>query len=705
MTRIRRTQKREGTGRKATRRNFLRHAAGLVSGAALAPLVTSQRAGAQSPPVFLNPPEIVRRGTGILRAVMQMADANREVPNLHTSVPLRYFQGWDPGARSPEKKPKDADIHLFSPGPTLRAHLGDRVEITFLNKVNRFNFPGTVDAPTEMGRCDTVRGADPASAYPLSDKFPNCFHGSNTANIHFHGMHVNPDGLGDNVLIQVIPEPEPKVAWDRYFEDHLFNQATIPQAWQAMPRQYRDAQQKVMPDHAMPWPEHVVGAFPNFFDIPKYRQAGKYAMGQSPGTHWYHAHKHGSTALHIQNGLAGVFIVEDQSPDGYDGRLRKAYPNLVERVLIFQTIDPQLGLEVPGRTLLNPSGNVVTARRSGIGQILVNGKLAPEITMRPGEIQLWRLVNATLGGNGGRLDSLLFADLRNAGFELRQIAQDGVQLSLKNYQAQPDLNAQRTPAGLLLDGGNRVDLLVKAPASPKSLVPVRVGAPPPAPAGTPRLAIFQVTVAGSPVEQHFIADNDYPPMPSYLSNLHAPSAKRTVRFDWGKVPSKPGGPEDTLRTGAGRDPISNAPPRFTIDGKQFAENGMVIDQCVKLGETEDWNLENWTTVAHPFHIHVNPFQVIEVEDPVAKTHYRAAEHNNHDPVWQDVVVIPAGVSNGTSITPGRVTIRHHFADFTGTYVLHCHILGHEDRGMMQLVRVVPPASHPGACQVNVPMSH
>ena len=56
-------------------------------------------------------------------------------------------------------------------------------------------------------------------------------------------------------------------------------------------------------------------------------------------------------------------------------------------------------------------------------------------------------------------------------------------------------------------------------------------------------------------------------------------------------------------------------------------------------------------------------------------------------------------------TPGKVTIRQTYLDFTGTYVLHCHILAHEDRGMMQRVRVVPADQYPKACQGHIPMHH
>ena len=178
---------------------------------------------------------------------------------------------------------------------------------------------------------------------------------------------------------------------------------------------------------------------------------------------------------------------------------------------------------------------------------------------------------------------------------------------------------------------------------------------------------------------------------------------------------------------AGRTGVTKRtlPPKFTIDNRQFAERGLTVDQCVQLGNTQndrvqDWVIENMTPTAHPFHIHINPFQVRSIETPsidkngvATYTRYVPAS----DFMWQDVIALPAGVTisgtanSGTNpaptqgVLPGRVTIRQRFVDFPGTFVLHCHILAHEDRGMMQLVRVVPPADYPAKCQENVPQHH
>ena len=108
------------------------------------------------------------------------------------------------------------------------------------------------------------------------------------------------------------------------------------------------------------------------------------------------------------------------------------------------------------------------------------------------------------------------------------------------------------------------------------------------------------------------------------------------------------------------------PFRLYIDDRTFDHDR--VDQTVILGALEEWRLINTSPDWHPFHIHVNDFQVISV---------------NGEPFdawsWEDTFPIPAF---------GEVVIRSRFLDFTGKYVYHCHILDHEDKGMMGVVEVV-----------------
>ena len=114
-------------------------------------------------------------------------------------------------------------------------------------------------------------------------------------------------------------------------------------------------------------------------------------MGQAPGTHWYRAHKHGSTTIDVANGMTGAFIIEG----GYDDALNSFYnadwtgPQPWARAqpvfLINQLQDPP-----------NLFGGGAT--RGGPLSFSVNGRFQPEITMQPGQVQLWRIANTSSRG-------------------------------------------------------------------------------------------------------------------------------------------------------------------------------------------------------------------------------------------------------------------------------------------------------------------
>ena len=103
--------------------------------------------------------------------------------------------------------------------------------------------------------------------------------------------------------------------------------------------------------------------------------------------------------------------------------------------------------------------------------------------------------------------------------------------------------------------------------------------------------------------------------------------------------------------------------RFIIDGKEFDPNR--IDQTVAVGTIEEWVVTNTSPMDHPIHLHVWPMQLIEENGQQLK-----------EPTWQDVVNIPAR---------SNVKVRIAFEDFTGRTVYHCHILDHEDQGMMGVI--------------------
>lgn len=675
--------------------------------------VTPQTSAQLNSPDFVNPPEVHSNpAQKRLREVIEIVNGEYTIPGVKREQ-LRQFRG-----RNAKPQPASG---VISPGPTLRARLGDQIQIAFLNKTDRKMFPYSYvtgrDKPPFSGvGCDKAGLADANGKfpYPASDIYPNCFHGSTTANIHYHGTHTSPDGLGDNVLVQVLPDDKQR-DWIPIF-NKIFDSGKIPQTWNDLPKEFRDVQMELVekrdaedtadarkndlpdPESMLKanqeriaerlWPQYFIGAYPNFFEIPDF-SSGKYKAGQAPGTHWYHAHKHGSTSLHIRNGLAGALIIESSQEGGYDHFIRKAFgwgPSYDdhEKILIFQQYDPTQNLERPNR-------------RGGAGSrlVLVNGLLTPTITMRPGEVQLWRLINATQGNSSGIINAGNFKTgvFGATQFNFVQTAQDGVQFSPINYTNQPYLNGKipngvmpltdPVPDGLILAAGNRADLLVKAPAT-AGTVPFKSG----------DTTLFYVKVTGEPSSPDRIFPDTWMAMPEFLRDLPKPGPSdiknpgSPVQFQWEK---------DRTSTGPNPDP-----PHFMINKKQFGETGPIVDQCMPQNGLQDWVLENYTTeIAHPFHIHINPFQIIEVYSPVLDKTYTPADNF----IWQDVIAIPPAKLDGTQLIPGRVVIRQKYPDFTGTFVLHCHILAHEDRGMMQLVRIVPLENYTKGCQDHPPAHH
>jgi FtsP/CotA-like multicopper oxidase with cupredoxin domain len=123
---------------------------------------------------------------------------------------------------------------------------------------------------------------------------------------------------------------------------------------------------------------------------------------------------------------------------------------------------------------------------------------------------------------------------------------------------------------------------------------------------------------------------------------------------------------------------------FKIDNARYDMD--CFNHEVELNTSEEWTLQNKPfgggSVPHPFHIHVNPFQLkgdkINPDGPDDWTNYRW---------WDTIAIIP---------NQNRV-IRHRFTDYPGEFVIHCHILVHEDLGMMQNIVVKDDGTGTGSC--------
>lgn len=356
------------------------------------------------------------------------------------------------------------------------------------------------------------------------------------------------------------------------------------------------------------------------------------------GTYWYHPHVHGEVAWQLGAGLAGAMVVT--GPDDAEAPLAAADA----RVLVLQ--DLALAGDRPRpRTALEMHDG-----REG-ELVLVNGESAPSFEVAAGLVRL-RLINAS-------------------GARFYDVALEGAELVLLGLDA--GLLERPVPvSSVLLPPGQRADVLIRATGSgplvlhdlPYDRGVVRL----PGARGTPRpndgvLATFNVHGCARAV-----------PLPARLrpvERLDPARASVTRKLVYGGDGSMWRMVMEMVtrkRYGAGAG--DRGPVKFWFNGKPFDAHR--VDHEVMLGSVEVWEIHNPTPLDHPFHLHIYPFQVLDIDgEPPPFL------------AWRDVVNVPAG-------STARIAVA--FRDFAGTTMFHCHILEHEDNGMMAHIRVVDPAA-------------
>ena len=414
---------------------------------------------------------------------------------------------------------REASVQTFNgslPGPTLRVAPGDTIRVTMTNRL---------EAPT---------------------------------NLHVHGLHVSPEGNGDNPFLSIAPGE----SFDYEF---------------------------VLPD-----------------DHP-------------PGTYWYHPHRHGHVADQVAAGLYGAIIVEDLEP----------VPAARERVMVVS----DLSLDASGNLAEVNQMQQMMGREGDV--VLVNGQVRPRLTAAPGERERWRIVNACPSR---------YLRLQLEGQQVQLLSRDLGRLPVPEEITE-----------VLLAPGNRVELLVETAEGSAKLVttPVNRGGMMGgnSPDNDEAIELLALEVSGDPAQ----TPEPVPAGPALRDLRGEPvAARHTLDFAMGM-----GGGAMMDGAGSGEDTMM----AFTINGREFdAER---TDTAVAAGTVQEWTLTNSSPMDHPVHLHVWPMQVIE-----------DGGRDVSEPRWRDVINVPAR---------GRVKVLIAFEGFPGRTVYHCHILDHEDQGMMGTV--------------------
>jgi FtsP/CotA-like multicopper oxidase with cupredoxin domain len=333
------------------------------------------------------------------------------------------------------------------------------------------------------------------------------------------------------------------------------------------------------------------------------------------GTYWYHPHPHHDTGRQVAMGLFGAIIVRDP-----DDSLPESLP---ERLLILSDnrfdSDGRIAFAEPGTRQARMDEE--NGREGDV--FLVNGQVMPALAVRSGEVQRWRIINAS----GARTYRLALP-----GHSFLHVGSDG---GLFEHPEEVD--------HILLAGAERAELLVRA--------------------------------TGEPGEEAVLQSLPYD---RYLPQTRPVDWTDTVEVAAVRYtdapPVEPAPIPERLRPVPALDPAeATVERRMTLTKNRI--NGQVmemdrIDEVAELGATEIWEVENLVGMDHTFHLHGFQLQVLDRDG-----------EPEPQPSWKDVVNVPK-----------RSTLRFvvRFDRYPGKWMFHCHILDHEDAGMMGVLEVRDP---------------
>ena len=393
---------------------------------------------------------------------------------------------------------------------------------------------------------------------------------------------------------------------------------------------------------------------------------------EPPGLYWYHPHIHGFSTVEVLGGASGALIVE-----GIE-RANKKVAGLPERVLVIRDQDllnpnapPSKSEPVLPRLLLDRDGDAAN-NGTGFGRpakdLSINFVPVPypdyppaTIAMKPGERQLWRVLNASA------ITYLNLAVLFNRKpRQLGLVALDGVPL---NYNgASPDFVSWQTHLGI--PPGARMEFIVEGPpAGVQGLLVTRSVDTGPGGENDPNRALAVIkTSADAPEPRSTLAASGLPLSKSSLPWLGDVAPVRTRKLYFSEKLTDP------------KNPTSATEFYITVDGQTPAvfDPKSPPDIVVRQGTVEDWIIENRSNELHAFHIHQLHFLLLD---------YLGRAVN--EPFLRDTVNVPYYRDNMLVYPSVRLRMDFRDPNAVGTFPYHCHLLEHEDGGMMGLIRVEP----------------
>jgi FtsP/CotA-like multicopper oxidase with cupredoxin domain len=374
---------------------------------------------------------------------------------------------------------------------------------------------------------------------------------------------------------------------------------------------------------------------------------------EPPGLYWYHPHVHGISSVALQGGSTGAIEVEGIA------NIQPAVANLPVRYLVLRDQQRLIQAIPPGAIAPLPNWDV------SVNYVPVSWPhyVPSVIKMQAGSKEFWRVVNA---GANTILDIQVTYD--GVAQPLQIMAFDGVPTGSKDGRHQGTIVTQQD---ILLPPSSRAEFIVAAPASPSTVAMLSTETIDGGPSSdsNPARPLAQIVATEAPIGLPKIAG---PKMGSPhtrfddLANARV-TEQRLLYFSEKKPPVSPPEHEGTAFF-------------ITVDGQKetpYDPNNPPAIVTTR-GAVEEWTIQNRTAEVHEFHMHQVHF-LVEAINGVA---IPKKQQQLYD-------VFQVGYWTGVGDYPSIVVKLDFRGPTTGDFVYHCHILDHEDMGMMAIIRVLP----------------
>jgi len=392
---------------------------------------------------------------------------------------------------------------------------------------------------------------------------------------------------------------------------------------------------------------------------PSFEYRVRIPVDEPPGLYWYHPHPHGYSEEQVLGGASGALIVE--GIEQLDHRLA----GLAERVLVLRD-QRVLGA---GDDDAGPVKKISIKENAGPGKdisinfvpVMFPLNRPARMNVPPATREFWRVLNAAAD---------TYFDLQVRFGSTIQDVREPQTLELVAVDGVPIIpGAPSKMSHVLLPPGARAEFIVITPGRGVigQLVTLRYETGKDGEAHPYRAIANIFATADAPQLRPTAATRAPRTRPSADMRGLRPTRTRTLYFS-----------EHRRQPGDTQSPISYF---ITVDGaepKIFDMNFAEPDITARQGTIEDWIIENRAEEAHAFHIHQLHFQVMERDG-----------HAVNEALFRDTADLPPW--DGKAATYPSLKLRMDFRnpDIAGTFVYHCHILEHEDGGMMGTIRVLP----------------